>query len=123
MGNLFVIHKDILRKIFRENLIELLDRTDRFMLLWAGGFKGQLREVLINDCSKKGQLDILKWLRKIIAHGIIAKYQIEYQIVCTPLKTGILKYWNGSKKMATAGIVQLLNGLLAVISSKLCSSY
>lgn len=60
MGNLFVIHKDILRKIFREKL----DRTDRFMLLWAGGFKGQLREVLINDCSKKGQLDILKWLKE-----------------------------------------------------------
>lgn len=61
MGNLLSIHKDILRKIFREHL----EKNDRFMLLWSIGVKMNLTPRLINSASKKGHLNILKWLKAI----------------------------------------------------------
>lgn len=60
MGNLFSIHKDILKILFRVHL----DKYDRTMLLWSVGVKSDITIDFFGNASYKGYVELLEWTEK-----------------------------------------------------------
>lgn len=62
MGTLFSLHKDIVRKIYRE----YLSNPDRLLLCYAVNVKKRLEPSYYSYYyTKKGYIEILKWLKEI----------------------------------------------------------